>query len=241
MIKKLSDLSDIRGSLPLMSVIQTDSVFFATESEGAYCQEIDGVKTLIFSVRGTSATICKLTDAVDEEELSTFLHFHHITEVVSDFPFGDFSFEKVSVLKAKTSCNEDENITALLPSSRLCDYENVFRLLSSEGDFEAWYPSFSRKVNNLAASGVYLSRNSIPVSCAIAPFVWEKTCVIAGVYTHPEYRNKGFASRCVKALLGELNKMDCREAYLWCEEENIKFYEREGFSRCGKIYVKKEE
>ena len=86
-----------------------------------------------------------------------------------------------------------------------------------------------------------MSDNSIPVSCAVAPFVFGDVGIVAGVFTNEKYRNKGFASRCVKSLLSELKSKGVEEAYLWCEDKNIKLYERIGFSVCGQIYVKKEE
>ena len=88
---------------------------------------------------------------------------------------------------------------------------------------------------------VYLEENSIPVSCAVAPFVYGETGVVAGVFTDESYRNKGYATKCVKALLSELKKENINIAYLWCEDKNIKLYENIGFSVCGEIYVKREE
>ena len=58
MIKRLTDSSDISGSLPLVSVIQTDFHFACGDSEGVFFQEIDGVKALVMSLRGETATIC---------------------------------------------------------------------------------------------------------------------------------------------------------------------------------------
>lgn len=86
-----------------------------------------------------------------------------------------------------------------------------------------------------------MMENTTPVSCAVAPFVFENSGVVAGVFTSEDNRNKGFATRCVKALLSELQKKNIKEVYLWCEDKNIKLYENIGFSLYGKIYIKKEE
>ena len=83
--------------------------------------------------------------------------------------------------------------------------------------------------------------NSVPVSCAIAPFIYESLGVIAGVFTNESHRNKGYATLCVKSLLSELQMKNVKEVYLWCEDKNIKLYENIGFSLYGKIYIKKEE
>lgn len=241
MIKKLTDLSDISGVLPLMSVIQTDLRFACADYEGVFCQEINEEKTLVLSLRGETATICRLSTNVDVEELSLFLSFRQVENILSDFCFEGFSFEKRVVLKAETQYAPCDNINVLSASSSTKDYKAVFQLLSHKGEFEIWYPPFGRKVNNLCACGVYLSDNSIPVSCAVAPFVFGDVGIVAGVFTNEKYRNKGFASRCVKSLLSELKSKGVEEAYLWCEDKNIKLYESIGFSVCGQIYVKKEE
>ncbi len=241
MIKKTSDLSDIRGSLPLMSVIQTDFYFACSETDGVFCQEIDNQKTLVLSLRGPTATICRISDNVDVDELASFLQFRQIDNVLSDFFFAGFNLESRYVLKANPQIFSCGNITLLTPESRLCDYENVFGLLSCNGEFEVWYPPFSKKVNKFCAFGVYSVENSIPISCAVAPFVSDKIGIVAGVFTKESHRKKGYATNCVKGLLSNMKSNGIEEAYLWCEAQNIKLYENIGFSVCGKIYVKKEE
>ncbi len=241
MIKSLTDLSDISGALPLMSVIQTDLRFACADCEGIFCQEINEEKTLVLSLRGETATICRLSGNADIEELSLFLNFRQVKNVLSDFFFDGCSFEKRAVLKAETQYAPCENISTLSVASSIKDYKDVFQLLSHRGEFEAWYPPFCRKVNNLYACGVYLSADSIPVSCAVAPFIFGGVGIVAGVFTDEKYRNKGFASRCVRALLSDLKSKGVEKAYLWCEDKNIKLYESIGFSVCGQIYVKKEE
>ncbi len=242
MIKKITEFTDINGGFPpFMSVIQTDFKFASNNFDGAYYQEIESEKTLLLSIRGVTATICRLSENVDVEELSFFLDFNGVQNVLSDFFFDGYNLEKRAVLKIEPYEEFIEKIVVLTPASKLADYENVFKLLSKNGSFDVWYPVISRKINNSCACGVYLEENSIPVSCAIAPFVYGKTGVVAGVFTDENYRNKGYATKCVKALLSELKKENVNIAYLWCEDKNIKLYENIGFSVCGEIYVKREE
>lgn len=242
MIKRITDFTGISDGLPpLMPVIKTDFQFACTDVDGVYCQEENGEKTLLVSLRGVTATVVRLSDNANTEELISFLNFHQMKNVLSDFCFDATGLEKRAVMKAVTDCAFSENATILTPASRLWDYENVFNLLSKNGEFEAWYPLFSRKVNNSCACGVYISENSTTVSCALAPFVCGDTGIIAGVYTDEKYRKKGFATKCVKSLVAELKNKNVETAYLWCEDKNIKFYENAGFSVCGEIHVKKEE
>ena len=242
MIIKSEQLADINGGFPpFMSVINTDFRFQRNASDGAYFQEIDGERTLLFSVRGVTATICRLSENADTGELSSFLEFQGIRNVLSDFFFEEIPLEERAVLKATPEYGAFDEVTVITPYSRLTCYENVFNLLSSVGSFEAWYSLFSAKVNKLCACGVYMMADDVPVSCAVSPFIFEKSAVVAGVFTDENYRKKGYATRCVKSLLSELQMKNIENVYLWCEDKNIKLYENIGFSLCGKIYVKKEE
>lgn len=241
MIKKLYQLTDINGGFPpFLSVINTDFIFPQYASDGAYLQEINGERTVLFSLRGVTATVCGLSDNADTAELTAFLNLQGIENVISDFFFDEIPFEEKAVLRAEPSDEAVCDAIRLSTSSRLYDYQNIFNLLSGKGSFEKWYPLFCAKVNKASACGVYLTADAIPVSCAVAPFVFENSAVVAGVFTNEEYRKKGYATKCVKALLSELKKINIENAYLWCEDKNIKFYEKIGFSLYGKIYVKEE-
>ncbi len=242
MIKKTYQFTDINGGFPpFMSVINTDFHFARWASDGVYFQEINGEKTLLFSFRGATATICRLSDKADTGELSSFLEFQGIRNVLSDFFFEEICLEERTVLKITPENKELYDTIVITPSSRLGSYESVFNLLSRNGSFETWYSLFSAKVNKSCACGVYMMADEVPVSCAVAPFVFGNTAVVAGVFTSENHRNKGYATRCVKSLLSELQKKDIEDVYLWCEDKNMNLYENMGFSIYGKIYMKKEE
>jgi len=242
MIKKTNRVTDINGGFPpFMSVINTDFRFARGASDGVYFQEIDGERTLLFSFRGVTATICRLSENADTGELSSFLEFQGIKNVLSDFNFEEVCSEERAVLKIIPEYEESCDTVVITPTSSLSDYEGVFNLLSPDGSFEAWYPLFSAKVNNFFSCGAYITERAAPVSCAVAPFVFGNSGVVAGVFTSKNHRNKGYATRCVRAVLSELQKKNVEDVYLWCEDKNIKLYENIGFSLYGKIYIKKEE
>ena len=242
MIKKMYQITDINGGFsPFMSVINTDFHFARWASDGVYFQEINGEKTLLFSIRGVTATICRLSEKADTLELFSFLEFQGIKNVLSDFFFEEIPLEERAVLKATPEYEAFDDAVVITSSSRLIDYKRVFNLLSRDGSFESWFSLFSAKVNKNSSCGIYMMEGDSPISCAVAPFVFENNAVIAGVFTSESYRNKGYATRCVKVLLSELQKKNIEEVYLWCEDKNIKLYENIGFSLYGKIYIKKEE
>ena len=242
MIKKMYQITDIDGGFPpFLSVINTDNLFARGASDGVYIQEIDGERTLLFSLRGVTATICRINAKADTQELSSFLDLQGIKNVLSEFFFEEISLEERAVLKITPEYELTNDTISITTSSKLSEYKNIFNLLSRNGSFEAWYPLFSTKINKGFSCGVYMIENSVSVSCAVAPFVYENSGVIAGVFTDENHRNKGYATRCVRSLLSELQRKNIKEVYLWCEDKNIKFYENIGFSLYGKIYVKKEE
>jgi predicted GNAT family acetyltransferase len=107
----------------------------------------------------------------------------------------------------------------------------------SEGKegFDSWFADFSRRVNDGFALGVC---SSDYVSCAIVPCVYENCGIIAGVYTTPQYRGQGLAQECVNGLLGALKAKGIRAAYLWCNEDKVKFYEKSGFRMIGNLYIR---
>ena len=241
MIIKSEQIADINGGFPpFMSVINTDFRFPRSASDGVYFQEINGEKTLLFSFRGVTATICRLSENADTHELSSFLEFQGIKNVLSDFFFEEICLEERTVLKATPEYGKLCEAIVITPSSRLCSYEKIFNMLSPDGSFETWYSLFSAKVNKHFSCGVYMIRDEVPLSCAIAPFVFGDSAVVAGVFTSESHRKKGYATSCVKALLSELQKKNIEKVFLWCEDKNIKLYEDVGFSRYGKIYIKKE-
>ena len=242
MIKKLNSLANTDGGFPpFMSVIKVDYLFPQGNTDGVFCQELNGKNTLVFSLRGQTVTMCKLSEDANVEELLSFFEFYGIKNILSDFLIDGLQLGKRTVLKAQPRFSASKSIITLTAESVLKDYKNVFGLLSNNGDFAAWYPSFSRKINNAYACGVYAKEESVPVSCAVAPFISDGIGIVAGVYTEPSHRGKGYATGCIHALLSELKSKSVNTVYLWCEDKNINLYKNAGFTVCGEIYVKKED
>ena len=57
--------------------------------------------------------------------------------------------------------------------------------------------------------------------------------IIVGVGTHPQFRNKGYATKCISKICGELlneNKIPC---LFYDNEEAGKIYKKLGFIKIG--------
>ena len=240
MIEKITDFGSLSGvSSPLLPLIFADSNFSRSDIDGAFIQksENDNIQA-VFSLKNTCVTLCNVDEKANEE-LESFFSFCGVTEILSDKPVLKLcGNEKELHLMAYCGESEEENnCFVITPESDLSKYQSVYNVVSVNGNnFENWFPEFSKKINSHNAFATYMKDEDKVVSVAIAPAVYEKCGVIAGVCTLEEYRKKGYAGKCVKSLLRVLNKNNISQIYLWCEEKNISFYENLNFKKTGKIY-----
>lgn len=241
MIEKITDLESISGvSSPLFSLIYTDGVFSFDGIDGVFIQRAqNGGITALFSVKNTCVNLVTLGNP-DFFELKSFFEFSKVGEILSDKPLDMICNvqKEYSLLRFLGSQSFESNCVHLTSQSSTGEYKNIFSLLSErDGSFENWFTGFSRKINLENAKATYVCVDKRIVSCALAPSVYKETSVIAGVYTLKEYRNKGYASECVKGLLNELSDSKVRCVYLWCEDDNIDFYKKLGFVKTGKVFM----
>ncbi len=243
MIKRVTDINSLSGVLsPLLPLICTDHLFSCNSADGAFIQldENDNI-TAVLSLKNGSATITKTNFKVDLKELETFLKVLGVLSVVSDFSLENEAEKCYPLLKCNPYNSEKNDVCVLSEKSSIAEYKTVFDMLSdSDGDFENWFPSFSKKINQKKAMAVYKAVDGVAVSTATATAVYNKTAIISGVFTSENYRKKGYASSCIKSFLSELYHLGVREAYLWCEERNLSFYNKLGFINCGEVYVREE-
>ncbi len=240
MIEKVTDFGSLSGVLsPLLPLIFADGIFSRSDIDGAFIQKNENdVIQAFFSLKNTCVTLSVIDENADEE-LESFFSFCGVTGILSDKPVVKLCGNEKE-LHLMAYCGEPEkesNCFTITSESALSEYQNVYNVVFENGDnFENWFPEFSKKINTSNAFATYIKDENNIISVAISPGVYENCGVIAGVYTLDEYRKKGYAGKCVKALLNVLNKNDISNAYLWCEEKNISFYEKFNFKKIGKIY-----
>ncbi len=240
MIKKVTDKINLSGvSSPLLPLIYCDFKFSAVETDGVYFQydEQENLQSL-FSLKNGCVTLVKVGD-IDVLELSAFFDLLGVCEILSDCEFSSDS-SKLALMNRNTQNDECSDVLFIDKASKTRDYLEIFNLLSeNEGDFSHWYSNFSKKINSSYALGAYKTNDKNVVSTAIANAVFDNKATISGVFTNPLYRGKGYASECIKALVNKLFELDVKEVYLWCEEDKIPFYVKNGFDVCGSIYIRK--
>ncbi len=241
MIKKVYNISDINISSPLFPLIYADFPHLQ-DSDGVFFQETEKGKTLLISMKNGSLTICKLSDDYDGDELLSFINFWGVKTVLTDFDNEEIGLNsKPLMVAACCDCENDKETTFLSSKTTFKEYKELFSLLSQDGgSFENWYVVVSKKINNGYSQGVIIKDSERIISTALTTAVYSETAIISGVFTLPEYRNNGCASKCIKALLSELKNKNVSSALLWCEKEKVNFYKRLGFAVIGEVYVKED-
>ncbi len=234
MIGKLTDIGKLSGVYsPLLPLIYCDFYSCVNETDGVYVQTVDDEETLLFSLRNGAVNSVYLSDKWDKDEFLSFINFTHTSCVISDFRW-DNNMSACCLMECNCYAQDENNTTVITPQSTLNEYRNIHSLLGdAEDDFDSWFTSFSGKVNSRRALAVYTEGFR---SCAVCTAVMNNRGVIAGVYTDVGCRGKGYGRKAVQGLLSALCDMGISTALLWCEDKNIAFYEKLGFTCKGEIY-----
>ena len=239
MIKKVTDINSLSGVLsPLLPLICGDFIYPYNDTDGAYIQldENEDI-TAVLSLKNGSATVVKTNSSVDLKEIITFFSFSCVTSFISDFSLQLSNEKTYKLLMCTPDKIEESDTHTLSVESGISEYKSIYGLLSRNAEnFGNWYPVFSKKINNGFAKAVYKNVGGVSVSTATATAIYNDVAIISGVYTSLDFRNKGYACECVKGLLKQLYISEVKKTYLWCENKNISFYKKLGFTICGEVY-----
>ncbi len=166
------------------------------------------------------------TENADLDEIREFIN---VVGADSVFATKDLGFEKCGfILKSKNQPCEKSHIKEI----KAPDYKKVFYNLNGafEGiDFEGFYLDFSHRVRHNTAR-VFADDNYN----AVLTIGWETqdSAVVSAVSVLPDFQNQGLG-RCL--INSALNSLKNKTVYLYCEEQNIPFYEKCGFEICGEF------
>ncbi len=241
MIEKIVDIGSLSGvSSPLLPLVFADGCFSLNDIDGAFLQGAEnGEIQAVFSLKNTCVTLILIDDSAIEE-LEKFCSFCGVTEILSDKPLTKLSVtqKELDLFEFNGEFECENNCLSINSKSAICEYQDIYNIVfEDENNFENWFPEFSKKINSFKAFATYLKVDETVVSAAISPAVYNGNAIIAGVYTLKEYRNKGFASACIKGLLNEFNENNISKIYLWCEDKNVDFYSNLNFKNIGRIYL----
>ena len=110
------------------------------------------------------------------------------------------------------------------------DLPEVYHILGGSEtlspDNEARYVFRARALREGLSQGFGVKENGRLISFAFLVAQNENSALLGDVFTRPAYRGKGYASAAVLACVAAAGK----DVYALCEEKNVSFYERLGFS-----------
>lgn len=100
--------------------------------------------------------------------------------------------------------------------------------------FDEFYVDLSHRIRHNCALSVIIYKDSKPVSCAVASFIFKGAAIITSVCTDSRYRKLGYAYAAVECLVANLNRIGVKDIYLHIEDKSLfEFYNQLGFSGIG--------
>ncbi len=189
-----------------------------------WVQETEGEVSAILS-RFDGVVTVTATENADFEELCVFL------PAVTNKVFCDIKTAEKCNLKITEKVFEMTFSGGVafpaLPVSTDC--KKTYELLASgtDGDitlpdFESFYADLSHRTKHNTAISV-LGEAGV----ALCPFLTVDAALIGGVATKKESRNKGCGKEALLSLIGHLGQ---RKVFVTARGDNVKFYEKCGFS-----------
>lgn len=151
----------------------------------------------------------------------------------SEFP-PLFSFSEKCIFVYGTN-NTIQEETEEISGSKLTEF---YKLISQSEhlsyDNERRYVERMRAVNHGYSKVFAVYDNKKIISSAAVSAQNEKYCLIADVFTHPDYRCKGYARKCINSCISYTLSIN-KKPFLLCEEKMCSYYEKLGFTYYGKM------
>ncbi len=226
-------LADFKGSACVRSIIELYLRSYGTTYDFAqfYIQFSDVTNTdtaLVF--RYNQTVYCVADHGCDFSELSSFLSGFTDVSLICDsslqnlLPFAD-NMKKGAVMSRSGSplSVHNENITVINEPKSVC---NLVSENMSEYKKTDFFLNTSHQMRHGCLSVFAYMQNLQPVSVASVFYGSNNTAVIPFVYTGEYFRGNGYSSQVLSHLCSDPDFT----YQLLCEEHNIKFYEKCGFT-----------
>ena len=177
-------------------------------------------------------------DEFDVDEFASFINESDCEEVCGKSEVLEKLEDKIKLKRlSQLPIYKEDNIK--LKKIRFGNLNKIVRLYEEIDEFE------NTTVDNIKASlktgrGYCVERDGKVVSMAKTTSENKTNAMIIGVGTHPKYRNRSYASKCLIKICNELiqeRKIPC----LFCDNEKAsEIYEKVGFEKIGywSIYKK---
>lgn len=147
-------------------------------------------------------------------------------------PYVTFSEGNIMIYTSSLSPSGEAELT---DGRRLQD----FFLMISESerlsfDGERRYVIRKKRINKGLSAVFTISDEEKIISGVAVSAMNEKYALISDVFTRKEYRNKGFAEKCIKTALSFILEKG-KTPFLICNDDMCKYYEKAGFTYYGRL------
>lgn len=195
--------------------------FYATEHGGC------------IAIVDSQAVVCAPQD--DAEEIRAFFNMQPtVATAYSTIPNIFDGNETVYI----AMCAEFAAEAATLHSVPLTDlYSFLSAYFGSVPPFEPWYLDTSYRTRHNLCRHTTVQADGKIASCAMTVAEWQGGALIGGVATATDQRCKGFAGRCVTALVGTLQAMNKTVWICPYNETAHRLYLKLGFVDSGTVTV----
>lgn len=212
-------------------------IWIALEDEkiAGYLLEFDN---RIVHTHGSAERVAKLLDYTNLDELVFVIEPHHLRVVEEHFkPLGPTDSSSRGEITTYSIVKVDAE--TFKPSIRhrvkKLGTRDLVNVLKSMGD--EWKSRIENVIHKGVAFGAY--DNGSLVAVATISEILDGLALIRGVYTHPSFRRKGFATSACSALVQDLIDLG-KEAMLWVAKDNlpaIRVYKKIGFKKTRHILL----
>lgn len=188
-------------------------------------------RTAACMVDGELTLVC--AEDADYEELEWFVRLSGCSGVTCPLEQG----ERLGLTAEKQSYTVEYNGKAAKADyCSAADMKELHALLTvcgfEMGDYKSFLADYAARLRCGAARTAAVYDGGL-AAAASALFIGERSALLGAVATDKSKRGKGYASRLVTALAGELTAEN-KKVFLFCREDSLAdFYKRSGFEVCG--------
>lgn len=232
----LNAINSFKNNLCLSEYIKLYLESYGTNFEFQECflqySNADSKSVTAVILRYTNQVYINLSDCADIQELSAFICGFTDCTIFTDISFSDmFKDKELYYVMSK------KGVKALFCDDNVKLSRNIKEIVTLAGndlsvsEREDFFLNTSHQLrHNHLLSYVYYCDNKAVSTAAVADISFNKS-LITFVYTDNYFRGNGYS----KAILDTICSDNSREYLLLCEEKNIKFYEKCGFSCSDKV------
>lgn len=222
MITKNNDISFVPAD--------TEDVFFGRiyTHKAAYPDTDIWQSQGIVSDRFDDAVTIYSYDDFDADELNAFLKFIGYRSIFCSKNVAEVLGIKSQKQGAIMRCESTQKQPKIIAKKRINEnIRDVFDVIyeNEKADFSSWYVDISHRLRHNLCRCFSIDIENKPVSVAVTNTETPKISVISGVATLSEYRRKGYAADVVLTITDDILKEN-KSAYLCCNSDLMKFYER---------------